>query len=95
MRGIQGSFRSETTDWEEGAWEGLGGLTRESVEQDASVPKKGQKSFEQDASVQKKGKSFERDASVPVSSKDGTVCQRAFSLSCNSTVQRTWYTRLG
>ena len=45
------------------AWEGLGGLTRESVEQDASVPKK--------------GKSFERDATVPVFSEDGTVCQRA------------------
>ena len=83
MRGIQGSFRSETTDWEEGAWEDLGGLTRESVEQDASVPKK--------------GKSFERDATLPVSSKDGTVLQRTrwnFFTELQL-LQRTWYTRLG
>ena len=74
MRGIQGSFRSETTDWEEGAWEGLGGLTRESVEQDASVPKKGRKSFE-------------RDATLPVSSKMEQFAKEqnaTFSLSCNS-----------
>ena len=57
---FRGSFRSETSEWGGEGMEGLGGLARESVEQDASK-------------LQRKENVFEQDKTVLVSSQDGTV----------------------
>ena len=48
---FRGSFRSETSEWGGEGMEGLGGLARESVEQDASKLQRKENVCEQDKTV--------------------------------------------